>query len=192
MLIFTAISVFFVALTFDATKGQISQNEKQLLAQRLGELVSNYDNDIINEKYVKNINLHGLRQNISIFPAKRNQQIFAYIIEHTYPNGYNGNIKLLTGIDSQQQLLGVRVIAHRETPGLGDQIDLRKSNWIRRFSGFSLTNPLGKNWKVKPDGGIFDAFTGATITPRAVVTATFQLLDKFSIRPCLFQNPACN
>lgn len=179
MLIFTAISIFFVALTQDATKVQIKYNADQLLIKRLGELVHGYDNDIINDKFLKNISLHGLQQDISIFPAKKNKQTFAYIIEHTYPNGYNGNIRLLTGISTQHQLLGVRVIAHKETPGLGDKIDTRKSNWIVQFSGLSLSNPTPSQWQVKRDGGAFDSFTGATITPRAIVSATYQILEYF-------------
>ena len=77
-------------------------------------------------------------------------------------------------------MLGVRVIAHKETPGLGDKVELRKSNWIKQFTGLSLNNPTKDNWKVKRDGGVFDAFTGATITPRAIVTASQQILTLFA------------
>jgi electron transport complex protein RnfG len=164
----------------DFTKAPIKYNEKQLLIQRLGELVENYDNDILADKFSKEITLHGIKQIINIYPAKRNNQTFAYLIEHTYPNGYSGSIRLLTGINSSKELLGVRVIAHKETPGLGDKVETKKSNWIKQFKGLSLSNPSKSQWKVKRDGGQFDAFTGATITPRAVVTATYQLLIYFS------------
>ncbi|MBA5249726.1 MAG: electron transport complex subunit RsxG [Gammaproteobacteria bacterium] len=180
LFIFTAVSVFFVSLMHDSTKNRIQYNEEQLLTQRLGELVKNYDNNILQDKFSKQITLHGITQTISIYPAKKNNQIFAYLIEHTYPNGYSGKIRLLTGIDTSNQLLGVRIIAHQETPGLGDKVETKKSNWIKQFKGLSLSNPSKTQWKVKPDGGTFDAFTGATITPRAVVTATYQLLIYFS------------
>ena len=180
LFIFTAISIFIVAWIQDNTKESISYNKEQLILQRLGELVENYDNDILQDKFIKeNVLLHGVRQNIKVYPAKRNNQIFAYLFEHTYPAGYNGDIELLTGISVQKTLLGVRVISHKETPGLGDKIDTRKSNWIKQFSGLSLTNPSLEKWQVKRDGGVFDAFTGATITPRAIVNATSQLLNAF-------------
>jgi len=180
LLIFTAISVFFVTLTQDTTKEKIKYNEDQLLIKRLGELVLSYDNNILEDKFSKEIKLHGLQQKVSIYPAKRQGKVFAYLVEHTYPNGYNGNIRLLTGFDISHQLLGVRVITHKETPGLGDKIETRKSDWIKQFAGLSLFNPQKSDWKVKRDGGVFDSFTGATITPRAIVSAAYQVLVYFT------------
>ncbi len=176
MLVFTLICVFFVSLVQQTTKEKISINEEQLLLKRLNEIVINYDNDIVADQFEKDIKLHGIQQSIRIFPAKNDGKLFAHLIEHTYPNGYSGNIRLLTGIDVNGQLLGVRVITHKETPGLGDKIETRKSDWIKGFSGLSLTNPDSSGWKVKRDGGVFDQFTGATITPRAIVSASYQLL----------------
>jgi len=180
LLIFTAISVFFVTLTQDTTKEKIKYNEDQLLIKRLGELVLSYDNNILEDKFSKEIKLHGLNQEVGIYPAKRQGKVFAYLVEHTYPNGYNGNIRLLTGFDISHQLLGVRVITHKETPGLGDKIETRKSDWIKQFAGLSLFNPQKSDWKVKRDGGVFDSFTGATITPRAIVSAAYQVLVYFT------------
>ncbi len=180
LLIFTMVSVLFVTLTQDTTQEKIQYNEEQLLIKRLAELVSNYDNDILKEKYDQVLTLHGIKQTIGIYPAKRNGQTFAYLVEHTYPNGYNGSIRLLTGISVDETLLGVRVVAHKETPGLGDKIETRKSDWIKQFTGLSLSNPTQDNWKVKRDGGVFEAFTGATITPRAIVTASYQVLELFN------------
>ncbi len=180
LFIFTAVSIFFVSLMHDSAKERIQYNEEQLLIQRLGELVKDYDNDILQDKFSKQITLHGITQTINIYPAKKNNQTFAYLVEHTYPNGYSGKIRLLTGIDTNNQLLGVRIIAHKETPGLGDKVETKKSDWIKQFKGLSLSNPSKSQWKVKRDGGTFDAFTGATITPRAVVTAAYQLLIYFS------------
>ncbi|MDC0965754.1 electron transport complex subunit RsxG [Candidatus Thioglobus sp.] len=187
LLIFTMVSVLFVSLTQDTTQEKIQYNEEQLLIKRLAELVSNYDNDILKEKYDQMLMLHGINQKIGIYPAKRNGQTFAYLVEHTYPNGYNGSIRLLTGVSVDETLLGVRVVAHKETPGLGDKIETRKSDWIKQFAGLSLSSPTQDNWKVKRDGGLFEAFTGATITPRAIVSASYQVLELFNKKAFLFQ-----
>jgi len=187
LLIFTMVSILFVSWTQDTTQEKIQYNEEQLLIKRLAELVSNYDNDILKEKYDQVLTLHGINQTIGIYPAKRNGQTFAYLVEHTYPNGYNGSIRLLTGISIDETLLGVRVVAHKETPGLGDKIETRKSDWIKQFTGLSLSNPTQDNWKVKRDGGVFEAFTGATITPRAIVSASYQVLELFNKKALLTQ-----
>ena len=93
--------------------------------------------------------------------------------------GYSGVIKILLGINDKGELTGVRVLSHTETPGLGDNIDLTKSNWVLSFDGKSLNNPDEKGWHVKKDGGEFDSFTGATITPRAVVKGVHEALVLF-------------
>ncbi|WP_305074351.1 electron transport complex subunit RsxG [Propionivibrio sp.] len=85
--------------------------------------------------------------------------------------GYGGELIVLIGVDTKGTLLGARVIRHKETPGLGDKIELAKSKWIRDFEGKSLESPPPEKWAVKKDGGVFDQFAGATITPRAVVKA---------------------
>ncbi|RBI69303.1 electron transport complex subunit RsxG [Vreelandella sulfidaeris] len=90
--------------------------------------------------------------------------------------GYNGEIRLLIGIDEQQRISGVRVTQHQETPGLGDDIERRRSDWITGFDGLGLDSLSPSGWTVAKDGGHFDAFTGATITPRAVVNAVYKAL----------------
>ncbi len=92
------------------------------------------------------------------------------------PNGYSGRIHLLVGVYVDGSLAGVRVVKHAETPGLGDAVELRKSPWIKSFDGKSLNNPQTSGWAVKRDGGDFDQFTGATISPRAVVKAVHNTL----------------
>ena len=101
------------------------------------------------------------------------------MLETVAPDGYNGSIRLLVAINLDSTLAGVRVVQHRETPGLGDAIDAQRSDWILGFDGKSLTTPPRKDWKVKRDGGDFDQFTGATITPRAVVKAVKKALLYF-------------
>jgi electron transport complex protein RnfG len=102
---------------------------------------------------------------------RRQGKAVATLITAIAPNGYSGSIRLLVAVDPNGRLLGVRVLEHRETPGIGDAIDERKSGWIRAFTGRSLTDPPADRWRVRKDGGDFDQFTGATVTPRAVVQA---------------------
>lgn len=94
--------------------------------------------------------------------------------------GYAGTMKLMLGVDTEGKVLGVRVLAHKETPGLGDWIEVKKGDWILRFAGLSLGNPPVEKWKVKKDGGQFDQFAGATITPRGVVKAIREGLEFFA------------
>jgi electron transport complex protein RnfG len=93
--------------------------------------------------------------------------------------GYSGAIKVMLGVDPEGKILGARVLAHKETPGLGDKIEVKKGDWILRFTGLSIGNPPLDKWKVKKDGGQFDQFAGATITPRAVVKAIREGLQFF-------------
>jgi electron transport complex protein RnfG len=97
-----------------------------------------------------------------------------------FGTGYAGEMKLMLGIDREGKVLGVRVLAHKETPGLGDKIEVKKGDWILRFDGLSLGNPPLERWKVKKDGGQFDQFAGATITPRGVLTAIRSGLEFFA------------
>ncbi|MBI5438238.1 MAG: electron transport complex subunit RsxG [Nitrosomonadales bacterium] len=97
----------------------------------------------------------------------------------TSGSGYSGTIKVMLGVDPEGKILGARVLAHKETPGLGDKIEVKKSDWILRFTGLSVGNPPLDKWKVKKDGGQFDQFAGATITPRAVVKAIREGLKFF-------------
>jgi electron transport complex protein RnfG len=101
----------------------------------------------------------------------------AAIIPVTAPDGYSGDIELIVGVNADGSIAGVRVLSHKETPGLGDKVDLRKSDWILGFNGRSLNNPELAGWAVRKDKGVFDQFTGATITPRAVVAATLRALQ---------------
>lgn len=102
--------------------------------------------------------------------------------------GYNGEIHLLIGIDGQQRITGVRVTQHQETPGLGDDIELRRSDWITDFDGLDLDSLRPDDWAVDKDGGHFDAFTGATITPRAVVNAVHNALQYAADTPLAIPN----
>ncbi len=98
-------------------------------------------------------------------------ELVAYIIETTAPDGYSGNIDLIVALKPDGTVLGTRVLNHQETPGLGDKIDARRSPWIFSFEGKTVTADNKTKWAVRKDGGEFDQFTGATITPRAVISA---------------------
>ena len=116
---------------------------------------------------------------LTVYRATRQGRVtgVAYQIEGS---GYAGEIRLMLAVDAEGKVLGVRALAHKETPGLGDKIDVIKSDWITRFTGLSLDNPAPEKWRVKKDGGTFDQFSGATITPRGVVTAIRRGLEFFA------------
>lgn len=108
--------------------------------------------------------------------ARRGEVLLALLVEAVAPDGYNGDIRLLVGIDAGGRIIGVRVIEHRETPGLGDPIEIERGPWITGFDGRSLRDPAPEAWRVRRDGGAFDQLAGATITPRAVVGAVHRAL----------------
>lgn len=171
-----------VGLTETSTKDKIADNEKQTLLRAINAVVptERYDNDILNDTQVlaPTEALHTTDDTV-IYRARQNQQPSAVVLTAVAPNGYSGKIKLLIGIYADGSLSGVRVISHKETPGLGDKIDVKKADWILKFNNLSLTNPAENRWSVKKDGGEFDQFTGATITPRAVVSAIKSALIYF-------------
>jgi len=117
-------------------------------------------------------------KDVTVFQATKAGKVtgVAYEIRGT---GYAGEIRLMMGVDADGRILGVRVLAHKETPGLGDRIETKKGDWILRFTGLSLDAPPLEKWKVKKDGGQFDQFAGATITPRGVVAAVRRGLEFF-------------
>jgi electron transport complex protein RnfG len=116
-----------------------------------------------------------------VYRARKYGWPVAVVLAPVAPDGYNGTIRLLVAIKMDGTLAGVRVIQHRETPGLGDAIEAERSDWILGFDGKSLNDPVQEKWKVKRDGGDFDQFTGATITPRAVVKAVNKALLYFRL-----------
>ncbi|GFO71836.1 electron transport complex protein RnfG [Bathymodiolus japonicus methanotrophic gill symbiont] len=161
--LFSFIIVGMVSLVFNATKDKIADNEHQALLDSLQSVLNqnSYDNDLANDV----IQLQGY----TIYRAKKSDTSVAAILSSTTAHGYNGDIGLLIGIDISGKISGVRVLKHRETPGLGDKIEIKKSNWIHSFKHKSINDMHSKHWAIKRDGGEFDQFTGATITPRAIV-----------------------
>jgi len=180
--LFAVIGTALVALTFINTEQRIADNELQALLRSLHELVPPrlHDNDLSEDTLtLHDHELLGSKKSVIAYQARKYGKPVAVILAPTAPDGYNGNIKLLVAIDQYGLLMGVRVIGHRETPGLGDGIEIERSEWIESFNGYSIDNPGGLGWRVEKDGGIFDQFTGATITPRAVVKAVHKALQYF-------------
>ena len=179
MVAFTLIGTVFLAKTYLVTKAPIEASEAaakmKLFAQVLP--VNEHDNDLLNDfvEMPAGGELNN-RTATKVYTARLAGVAKAVILEATARDGYSGDIKLLIAVRQDGSLGGVRVIAHKETPGLGDYIDIAKDNWVKSFDDLSLTSRLGKQWQVKKDGGQFDYMAGATITPRAVVKATYKAL----------------
>lgn len=174
LLAFTVIGTGLLAFTFDRTRDMIAANEAKEQVALINEALppALYDNDILADALTLPANpALGTTQPSRVYRARLHGQPSALVLEAVAPDGYNGAIKLLVAIRTNGELAGVRVVSHKETPGLGDYIDIAKSAWIRQFDGASLNNTADTQWKVKKDGGRFEFMTGATITPRAVVKA---------------------
>jgi electron transport complex protein RnfG len=173
-----------------ATADRIAAQERRVMLEQFGQILpaSNYDNDLLADTLVIRDENHFPRgQDVVVYRARRAGEPVAVILDFRAVNGYSGDIRLLAGIRENGSLTGVRVVAHRETPGLGDAIEVERSNWIRGFDDRSLRQPVPSEWAVRKDGGAFDQFTGATITPRAVVDALRLALEYYAENgPALF------
>ncbi|MDH5435235.1 MAG: electron transport complex subunit RsxG [Gammaproteobacteria bacterium] len=180
--LFAIIGTTILAITHEQTKERIAENERNVLLRNLHAVISpdTHDNELFSDTIeVTDAKLLGSKKPITVYRARLNKTPVAAVFAAIAPDGYNGDIKLLIAIKMDGSLLGVRVVGHRETPGLGDYIEVARSDWITKFTGLSLNNPAKKSWHVKRDGGEFDQFTGATITPRAVVRAVYNSLVYF-------------
>ncbi|MEQ1663582.1 MAG: electron transport complex subunit RsxG [Thiobacillus sp.] len=183
LFVFALLGTALLALTHDRTEPVIARSAQQEKRALLSQVLpaTHYDNDLLaSSQPVPPDDLLGTRQPSMLWVARRGGAFSGVIFEAIAPDGYSGDIALLIGIDADGVVTGVRVTAHRETPGLGDYIDRMKSAWIDQFTGKSLLTPLPPRWNVAKDGGDFDARAGATITPRAVVKAVKRALDYFA------------
>ena len=170
-----------VALLQQGTATRIAAAEREAQVRALAEILpaGSYDNHLLDNRLELNAPELGHRSPQSAYLALKGDQPSALILPVTAPDGYSGAIHLLVGIFADGRLAGVRVLGHKETPGLGDKIELAKSDWVRSFEGKSLSDPGEDGWAVKKDRGEFDQFAGATITPRAVVKAVHGALRYF-------------
>ncbi len=179
---FALLASVLLGVTNCSTQGTIQQRLDEDLKNPLAEVVpaTLYDNDMLQDTLTipsSNYNI-GSAQTL-IYLAKKSGEVTAVCFKFTAPDGYSGAIDMIMGIDRNGTILGVRVLSHKETPGLGDKIELAKSNWILNFNGKSLDNLSPQQWAVKKDGGEFDQFAGATITPRKSVQAIYRGLQMF-------------
>ena len=177
--LFAVVSTSLVAITEYSARNKIGANERDLLLRNLHALLptEELDNDIANDTLkLPAAELLGTTEPSLVYRARLGGEPVAAIFNSIAPNGYSGRIHLLIGIYVDGSIAGVRVVKHAETPGLGDAVEIRKSNWITGFDDKSLIDPDTEGWRVKRDGGQFDQFTGATITPRAVVAAVHRTL----------------
>ncbi len=187
--LFAIVCTAIVGLVNELTKDRIKAQAQLQLLGTLHSIIepSRYNNDITQDCVSSNSPLLGgskssakdKQANQTAYIARKDSTPIAIAITSTAPDGYNGNIELIVAINMDNSISGVRVLKHQETPGLGDKVELRKSDWIHSFAGKKLLSEKDSRWAVAKDGGMFDQFTGATITPRAIVKATRKALLYF-------------
>lgn len=180
--VFALATTALLAFTAEFTKERIAKAEREAQQKALFEIVprARHDNDMLSETIkipeVAWAGL-GLKSGGEIHVARHADETIAVIIPAVAPDGYSGDIRMIVGINADGTIAGVRILDHHETPGLGDKIDLKKTPWVLSFNDKSLQAPELSQWKVKKDGGNFDQFAGATITPRAVVNQVRKVLE---------------
>jgi electron transport complex protein RnfG len=189
---FALIASVLLGVTNCSTEGTIQQRLDEDLKKSLEEVVPSalYDNDMLQDTLTIPSGEYNLGANeTTVYIAKKSGKVSAVCFKFTAPDGYSGAINMIMGIDRDGNILGVRVLSHKETPGLGDKIEVAKSDWILNFVGRSLDNLAPTKWAVKKDGGEFDQFAGATITPRKSVQAIYRGLQLFKAHQDQLINP---
>lgn len=179
--LFAVCTTVLISGTYLLTRDRIALEKRHAEERALLEIVprDRHDNSMLDDVIPVGPAAAGLKlaEDKRIYLARQNGEVVTAIVPVTAPDGYTGAIDLVVGVNRDGSIAGVRVLSHRETPGLGDKIDLKKTDWILGFDGRSLGNPEPARWAVRKDKGDFDQFTGATITPRAVVAATLRGLQ---------------
>ncbi|USE38151.1 electron transport complex subunit RsxG [Endozoicomonas sp. SCSIO W0465] len=190
--LFAVFTVGLISVTWTMTQERIERQVRAYEAKALMEILpaDTHDNVLVDSKVVlEPSRLLSSQEQREAYIALNDGEVSAVILPVTAPDGYSGRIELLVGINRNGTLAGVRAITHKETPGLGDKINTNVTDWILGFAGKSLGNPVTEGWGVKKDGGEFDQFTGATITPRAVVAAVYRALQYFEANRNLLLDP---
>ena len=182
LLVFSVVCAGLLAGSYVATRPNIERSEQEekmrLVAQALPP--GSFDNDPVQDAQALPLDpLLGIKHPGLAYVAAQGRTPVAVVLEAIAPDGYAGEVKLLIGIRADGRIAGVRVTAHKETPGLGDYIDVTKSKWIHQFENKAMDDPPASDWKVRKDGGRFEYLAGATITPRAVVKAVHKALRYF-------------
>ncbi|MFT6429925.1 MAG: electron transport complex protein RnfG [Halopseudomonas sp.] len=180
--VFAMFTVGLIAVTQQGTAGRIAEEKRRVQMSALTQILpeAQHDNNLLDDTFlVDDSKLLKLPASAEAYRGREDGQVVAVILPVVAPDGYNGRIDLLVGVRANGEVAGVRITSHRETPGLGDKVELAKSSWILEFKGKSLSVPMPEDWAVRKDGGTFDQFVGATITPRAVVQAVYRALQYF-------------
>lgn len=178
------IAAILVTGSHEFSYERIEENRRAHLILTLNEVLdpSSHDNDLIGSQFfVQDLELLGSTEPVDVFIATKSGLPIAALFSSIAPRGYNGPIQLLVGVTADGMVSGVRVTDHNETPGLGDAIEIGKSNWVLGFEGVTLMSPPPADWAVEQDKGSFDALTGATVTPRAVVDGVRKTLLYFEL-----------
>ncbi len=181
--IFALATSALIAFTQHATEERVEANKQKALERALFELIpaDSHDNQMLDDKILLDKGVLSNRKARFAYFAFKDNKPYALVLPATAPDGYGGEIQLIVGLYFNGEVAGVRVVPpHNETPGLGDAIETKKSDWILGFNGRSLESPEPSQWLVKKDGGVFDQMTGATITPRAIVKAVKKSLEYFN------------
>src|SRR5690606_24921749 len=171
-----------VSLSYEFSRERIAANERARLVAALNRVLEPAlrDRDLRSVRLeVTDRALLGSADPVDVFVMSTDGTPVAVVFASVAPQGYNAPIQLLVGVSPDGVVTGVRVVSHRETPGLGDRIEITRSRWIERFDGTSLAMPPRGLWAVRKDDGAFDALTGATVTSRAVVNAVRDTLLYF-------------
>jgi electron transport complex protein RnfG len=173
-----------LAMVNHLTQDRIAAQERRVVLEQLGQIIppGAYDNALQDDRFTFHDEAHFPNgQRVTAFRARLQGRPIAVILKFAAVDGYNGNIHLLAGISADGKVIGVRVTSHKETPGLGDAIETGRSDWVLDFDDKSLRNPAPEAWSVRRAGGEFDQFTGATITPAAVVRGVRMALEYFAV-----------
>ncbi len=177
--VFGIIGAGLVGFSHVLTDERIERNEREALLQQLQVMVpaGRIDNDLLTDVVDISAPEQLGSETTRVYRGRQDGRPVALVLSPVITQGYSGPIRMIVAANIDGSLAGVRILAHRETPGLGDKIEIERSDWILGFDGKSLLRPSAGEWKVKRDGGVFDQFTGATITPRAVVRGVKNSLD---------------
>lgn len=177
-----AVCTGLVAITYHLTADRIAANDKALLDQSLKPALSDifFDSDVSESRLVLSPphELPGNEEALIYRIYAKGEPVAALFVV-TARDGFSGPIRILLGVDMQGTVTGIRILKHKETPGLGDKIESRRSDWVTQFPGRSIGNPQLTEWALRRDGGQFDALTGASVTPRAVLKAMRDTLIYF-------------
>jgi electron transport complex protein RnfG len=184
LLFFALVGTALLAWIFNLTRDDIARSEENEKLRLIAQIAppGTYDNDIMKDtaQLAADGLLGGTEAGVAYRGRLKNQPSIA-VLETVAPDGYSGKIKLIVAIRNDGSVGGVRVVSHKETPGLGDYIEIARDDWITGFGGTSLENRNDKQWKVKKDGGSFDYRVGATVTPRAIVKAVHKTLQYYAL-----------